>query len=462
MIIKGPDNDIQTIALGSISLQIGNQLSGALASRYRLVKVDFSGDYFDKMKNEKVHLVLIEVNDPSVRGFEAYRNLTLLCKDAGIPIIAIIGQNDVGKMAPGFHMGISDYIVSPIVQVEALARISSQINFAASRATLKYALNGFNGDSETFHNAEKDRHLAERILIVDDAIDGARSLARLLGDIFIVDVVHSGRDAINMLSEISYDLIVLDVVMPGLNGYEVCEILKSDPDTENIPIILLSGQSEDKLETFGLSVGAVDFIKKPVAFQNLKARIGKHLQTAKKLSYLDQLSYTDTLTGLPNRRRFEEQIDIECRRAERQHLNLAIVMIDVDEFKLFNDAFGHKAGDQCLQAVAGAMASASHRPGDLVCRLGGEEFVALLPNTDLSGAETYAEKLLKGVCELKIKHSPNAQNSVVTLSLGVASCVANDLERTNKLLFRADQMLYKAKSDGRNCVRSQELGDIHS
>ena len=454
MILKDTSEDKHVLGLLHVSLPTANQLSTALALNFKLKRIHLDDEYRSSILESKAKLVLIELSEATLKEIDQYRAVVSWCRDHDIPVIAILSANDVTQMAYVFYMGISDYLVYPIVPMEAIARISSQINLAASRKAINYIVDK---SSSTPRPTDQDDPGINRSLIVDDSDEVTSALSQLLSDSFKVDTANTGIDAINLIEEEHYDLVLLDIVMPDLSGYEVCEILKSNEKTKEIPIVFLTAQSKTNHEVKGLSMGAVDYIHKPVSLDMLKARVSKHLADAKKISHLDELSHTDPLTGLPNRRRFESVFSSEFHRAQRMVANLTVAMIDIDQFKLYNDAFGHDKGDDCLKQVADALQQAAKRAGDIICRVGGEEFAAILPNTDLAGGVIYARKLIDSVAELGIEHSPVASNDIVTLSVGVASCNAGHVENMNELMFRADQMLYKAKSKGRHRVESVEL-----
>lgn len=290
------------------------------------------------------------------------------------------------------------------------------------------------------------------ILIVDDEPTNVQALAKLLKNDYRIQVANNGEKALAIARGSEQpDLILLDIQMDGIDGYEVCRQLKEAPLTNTIPVIFVTGQDAVSDEEKGFKLGAVDFISKPFHPAIVRARVRTHMNLKIKTDLLEQISMLDGLTGIPNRRFFDEQFQKEGSRALRESLPFSVIMMDIDHFKGYNDNYGHGAGDDCLQKVARALASALSRPADMVARYGGEEFVALLPNTNLEGASKVAEDLRSAVESLAILHEYSSTAKVVTLSLGVATLEANgDEKMLSELLKQADNVLYKAKEGGRN------------
>jgi len=242
-------------------------------------------------------------------------------------------------------------------------------------------------------------------------------------------------------------------VMPGLDGYEVCTRLKAEPRTKGIPVIFISGLSDESDEAKGLEIGAIDYITKPFSPPIVRARVRNHLQLKRYQDMLERLSVLDGLTGIANRRRFDETIDHEWLRSRRQGTTLSLIIIDVDCFKAFNDNYGHAAGDECLKKVASVLNDGVKRPGDLVARYGGEEFVVIMPETDAAGAIVIAETLRRSVVSLALPHAFSPAGDVVTISIGGATVVpARETQGPEGLLKLADTRLYEAKHAGRNRV----------
>ena len=292
-----------------------------------------------------------------------------------------------------------------------------------------------------------------RILIVDDASTNIEILNEVLGAEYDSLFAMDGETALQIATDQIPDLILLDVVMPGLDGHEVCRRLKADPRTKGIPVIFISGLSEESDEAKGLEIGAIDYITKPFSPPIVRARVRNHLQLKRYQDMLERLSVLDGLTGIANRRRFDEAFDHEWLRARRLGTTLSLIIIDVDYFKRYNDNYGHAAGDECLRQVARVLANGARRPGDLVARYGGEEFVVIMPETDAAGAIVIAETLRRGVHAIALPHAFSAAAGVVTVSIGGATIVPARYEHgPEELIKLADARLYEAKNAGRNRV----------
>ena len=296
-----------------------------------------------------------------------------------------------------------------------------------------------------------------KILVVDDVPTNIQVVSNILREEYHVFFAVSGASALDLAVREMPDLILLDVVMPEMDGYEVCERLKADPITEEIPVIFVTGQEEEEDETRGLDAGAIDYLTKPVSPAILRARVRNHLELKRRGDILKGLSHLDGLTGIANRRRFDEMLEREWRRCRRNAKPLSLLMMDVDFFKRYNDHYGHIAGDDCLKAVAVALCSVVKRPGDLVARYGGEEFVALLPETVAPGALEVAEAINHAINDLDIPHAESEASGHVTLSIGCATLVPGGNKVPLELVEAADGRLYTAKEEGRNCVRGVTL-----
>lgn len=284
-----------------------------------------------------------------------------------------------------------------------------------------------------------------RLLIVDDQPVNIQALHRVFADDCQVLMATEGARALQICRDRHPDLVLLDVQMPGMDGHELCAELKADPLLRAIPIIFVTAQNRPEDETRALDAGAADFITKPFNPTVVRARVRTQLTLKAQADLLRELAFIDGLTGVHNRRHFDERFIAEARRAQRSRSPLAIVLADVDHFKRYNDALGHLAGDDCLRRVAGALRTCLRRPTDLLARYGGEEFVSLLPDTDLAGAIGVAQLMEDTVRALALPH-PGVQGSV-TISLGVSA----GLQPTG-LVAAADRALYLAKAAGRGRV----------
>ena len=290
----------------------------------------------------------------------------------------------------------------------------------------------------------------QRLLVVDDQPVNIQALYQAFAADHQVIMATSGAQALALCASKQPDLVLLDVVMPGMDGFEVCRRMKADEALRDIPVVFVTAHNDEAAETRGLELGAVDFISKPINPKIVRARVKTHITLKTQSDLLRQWVYLDGLTGVHNRRYFEDRLASEWARAMRNGSDLSAVMIDVDFFKRYNDHFGHQAGDECLRRVAASLRQGLKRPGDLVARYGGEEFVCLLPETPLDGALAFARLLGQGVQELAIEHARSDVAAHVSVSLGVCSKPAGFSGRAADLVRQADEQLYAAKSRGRN------------
>ncbi|MES1152758.1 MAG: diguanylate cyclase [Dongia sp.] len=293
--------------------------------------------------------------------------------------------------------------------------------------------------------------------MVDDTANTLELIATILGTEHKVLTAGDGETALKIAVQEEPDLILLDIRMPGMDGYQLCKLLKADAVTREIPVIFVTAMDEEREEAKGLELGAIDYITKPLSQPILRARVRNHIDLKRQRDQLRRLSAVDGLTGLANRRAFAEALEKEWRGAIRRNASISLLMTDIDDFKQFNDAYGHLAGDEALRRVAKALESAALRPADMVARYGGEEFVILLPDTGANEAALVADRLLLAVRRLAIPHEHSRGWQYVSLSVGLASARPTREANANELLDLADRMLYKAKTGGRNRVVTANL-----
>ena len=299
-----------------------------------------------------------------------------------------------------------------------------------------------------------DDSLRRKILIVDDVPANIKLLGEALRADHDIFIATSGEKALEIAFNQLPDLVLLDVMMPEMDGYEVCRRLKEDDRTKDIPVIFITAKDQSEDELRGLKLGAVDYVTKPFYLPIAKARVSTQLRLKGKEELLERLANLDGLTEIPNRRSFDEYLDQEWRRAKRNETQLAVILMDIDHFKKYNDNYGHGAGDTCLRQVAQALRGALYRAGDMVARYGGEEFVAVLPETNLEAAAAVAEKMREAIAALSIPHLFSEVGDIVSLSLGVADAVPWEGSSPEELLLAVDKNLYRAKESGRNRVVS--------
>ncbi|MFZ5642661.1 MAG: diguanylate cyclase domain-containing protein [Bacillota bacterium] len=325
------------------------------------------------------------------------------------------------------------------------------------------------------------------ILVVDDSKVTCKIIKNILNTKGHKDVItaESAMEAFNQLymddvhgKTLDVDLIILDIVMPFVNGIDACRLIKSDVRYREVPIIMLTGVSDKEILQSAFFAGAIDYIVKPPDAIELLARTNSALklkretdmriareiellETTKRLEEANRILYglssIDGLTGISNRRYFDTEIKNEWDRAARYGRHLSIILFDIDYFKDYNDIYGHLAGDDCLKQIANALQTVIKRSGDIFARYGGEEFVVVLAETDLNGAMVVAERLRENVESLKITHAGSKVSENVTISVGVAAAIPDNNTMPESLIGAADKALYKAKRQGRNCVLALEI-----
>lgn len=290
------------------------------------------------------------------------------------------------------------------------------------------------------------------ILIVDDEISNIEIINAILEDHYEVCFATSGMQAIEVMRELQPDLVLLDVLMPEMDGFEVCKRIKNDPDLVDTPVIFTTGLGDTADEMMGLSLGAIDYVTKPIQPAILRARVSNHIELKNLRDQLAELAVTDALTGLKNRRFLERTLRNEYSRLARNGDWLSVIMLDIDFFKQFNDTYGHPAGDRCIAMIAATLKRVIKRSADTSARYGGEEFACILPGLTPAEAELVAQEIRTQVHTLNIPHVRSQAQPYVTVSIGVASAVCGDGMEPDTWLALADQELYRSKAAGRDRI----------
>ncbi len=300
----------------------------------------------------------------------------------------------------------------------------------------------------------------QKILIIDDEKTNLKVLSDILKNDVEVILAKDGEQGISKAIQFKPDLILLDVIMPGMNGFEVIRQLKGNTMTSAIPVIFVTAEMDVIKEERGLKLGACDYIQKPFHVAILKCRVRFHLQLVRQQKILEQMVNIDPLTSIANRRRYDEVLNIEWAAAVRKKSQLSLVMVDIDNFKRYNDHYGHAVGDRALERVAHTLSLNLRRPRDFVARYGGEEFVMVLPETSKEGAIETAQACREAIEALQIPQCDTAGYPWLTISVGGIS-FSPDTNSSKSAFFKiADDMLYQAKQQGRNCVVWHETSEL--
>jgi two-component system chemotaxis family response regulator WspR len=337
--------------------------------------------------------------------------------------------------------------------------------------------------NETDNSKHSLEHNKITVLLIDDQAMIAEAVRRALSSEEDVEF-HYCQDptkAIKLASEINATVILQDLVMPEIDGLMMVRYFRVNKDTTKIPIIVLSTKEEASIKSEAFKLGANDYMVKLPDKIEMIARIRYHSQAyinqlerdeafraleesrtqlAEANRALQKLSSLDGLTGIANRRSFDETLTKEWNRAKRSEKSIGLIMLDIDFFKLYNDHYGHQGGDDCLIRVAKGLVAAIHRETDFLARYGGEEFSAILPDTDLNGAVKVAEEMRLAITDLRIEHAKSKVSDIVSISLGVSAVIPLREMNSEALIAAADQALYRAKEDGRDRVKSGKITDV--
>ena len=289
------------------------------------------------------------------------------------------------------------------------------------------------------------------LLIVDDENANLKVLAHILGADYTIYTATNGTSALEKAKEYLPDLIMLDILMPGMDGYQTLAEIKETEEIKRIPIIFITGLDSEEDEEKGLSLDAADYIIKPFSAAIVRLRVRNQIQIINQLRTIERLSMIDQLTNIANRRSFDERLKREWKQAIRERQPISMMMLDLDRFKTVNDTYGHKQGDVVLKTIAGVISQNLKRPGDFVSRWGGEEFAVLMANTSMEGARDVAEKIRSTVENTAIPRLDGSEIRI-TVSIGVASMVPELNSNADIFFSKSDTALYAAKAAGRNKV----------
>ena len=287
------------------------------------------------------------------------------------------------------------------------------------------------------------------ILITDDEKTNLDILGSILSPMYNLLISRSGPRALELAKEHKPDLILLDVLMPEMSGFDVISQLKASEDTDKIPVIFITGLTDAANEEKGFFLGAVDYIVKPFNKSIVKARVNTHIKIIDQMRTIELIGLIDPLTKISNRRGFENRLKVEWGRAHREGTPISFLIMDIDKFKNYNDTYGHQQGDVALKTFAEAASKTLMRAVDFAARWGGEEFVILLPGTDVEGAAGIAERVRENV-EATVIYTEDGAETRITVSIGVNSIIPEDDSDVSDFISKADQALYKAKESGRN------------
>jgi two-component system cell cycle response regulator len=414
----------------------------------------------DIIGSEHPDLILLDIMMPKIDGYRVLEILKSGAATRDIPVILITALNSVEDKVKGMDLGADEFLNKPVNRTELLARVKSLLRLKEYQEQL--TTHAKTEQSFLTHAAlgegTADRDDTPRILLVEDNEKDASLIQNILGGKeYSITHTASGEDAMEIAQGSRVDLVLLDLLLPNMSGFEVCSRLKESEATKNIQVLMVTCLDDLASKIKGIDSGADDYLVKPVNRQELEVRVRSLIR---KKEYLDRLSaryetalsaaITDKLTGLYNNTYFKHYLGLEMKRSRRQDQQLALIMIDVDNFKQFNDVHGHMAGDVVLQEIA-ALIKKSIRDIDFSARYGGEEFSVIIPNAHRKCASLVAERIRQAIAAHQFS-LPGAQGSdTLTVSQGLA-IFPEDALSMEDLIQKADLELYKAKHAGKNCV----------
>jgi two-component system, cell cycle response regulator len=434
-------------------------LEAKLTAEYFEVVTAYSGmECLAKIETAEPDIVLLDVMMPGMDGFEVCRRIKHNPKTAHVPVVMVTALDQPSDRVTGLEAGADDFLTKPVDDAALFARVRSLVRLKMMTDELRMR----EATGQSMGLIDPAETLVEnvppgRILVIEDRPESVAWFSSALQPANEVAAVDTFEEALVRVRGGDYDLIVVSLGVRGFDGLRLCSQLRSLPEGRNVPILVLVSEGERRKLTQALEMGVNDYLTRPVDKNELIARVRTQLR---KKRYADQLRHnvqlslemaiTDQLTGLHNRRYMGRHLDTLVQSAKKSGKPLAFLILDIDYFKSVNDTHGHDIGDEVLREFAGRI-GANVRGIDLACRYGGEEFVVVMPDTDISFAYMVAERLRKSVeaTPFVISRDPGKLN--ITISIGIAAS-EGDGDTAEALLHRSDQALYRAKRDGRNRV----------
>jgi len=434
-------------------------------SNYTILKAYGGEEALQKAKSENPDLVLLDVMMPDMNGYDVTSQLKNCTETSNIPIILVTALDGSDNKTKGLEAGADDFLNKPVHTAELKARVKSLLRLKRYSDQLKTRAQAERMVLNPFFN---DDYIAElrmpNLLIVEDNATDAKLIKSLLNSLACnISTVHSGEEALSCCNNHKVDIMILDMLLPGLDGYEVVKKVKENASTQSTQIIVVTSLQDIDSKIKGYEVGVDDFLMKPINFNEFRARVNSLI---KKKAYHDKLmgnfevavqaAITDKLTGVYNNGYFQHYLKNELKRADRHHHPVSLLMLDIDNFKLVNDRHGHLAGDKLLKEVA-AKLNQSIREIDVLARFGGDEFAIILPYTQKENAAALAERIRLAIEKCTV--AVNDQTSItLSMSIGVAD-YAPGVDTAHDVIQKADKALYTAKLNGKNqvCSAAEQL-----
>jgi two-component system cell cycle response regulator len=437
---------------------LGQMLS---KDHYHLVQASNGKEALDKAFSEHPDLILLDIMMPELNGFEAAKILKEDSRTHNIPIIMVTALDDPENKSAGQEAGAEEYLVKPVRPQELVARVNSLVTLKQYRDQLdirNHSQWSFIIDKDSDDGRTEPQKELPLVLLVEDNEGDAQLVRHFLKDLPLrFERVAKGKEALQLAQSGSIDLILLDILLPDTNGFEVCRQLRSTETGRGIPIVIITCLDDMDSKVKSIELETDDFLIKPIVGRELQARVKILLEKKRQLDNLrshyekalDQ-AVVDWLTGLYNHGYFKKFLDLEIKKSLRARYPITLIMMDIDNFKTYNDTFGHPIGDVILQELAQVIRK-SVREVDLVARYGGDEFAVVLPYSDGEGALRVAQRIDKAIRTHSFSPKIPARGTQLTVSMGVAWYPA-DAVHVDELIHTADQKLYGAKIKGKNQI----------
>lgn len=442
-----------------------------IPANVKLLEARLSAEYFDVVtancgaqaleiaEKAECDIILLDVMMPDMDGFEVCRRLKANPKTHFIPVVMVTALDHPSDRVRGLEAGADDFLTKPVSDVVLIARVRSltRLKMMTDELRMRAITSLEIGVQAPEREAVTDQGKGGRILLVDDRPSSYERLAPVLATEHNVDVETNPADAVFHAAEGNYDLLIVSLALENFDGLRLCSQARSLERTRNMPILAISDADNNSRLLRGLEIGVNDYLLRPVDKNELLARARTQIRKRRYTDHLRdnvqnsiEMAITDALTGLHNRRYMETHVNSLAEQAASRNKPLALMILDIDFFKSINDGYGHDAGDDVLREFAVRIRK-SIRGIDLACRYGGEEFVIVMPETDLHVAGMVADRLRRSVAGEPFTIEKGTRRIDVTVSIGI-SALEGKAEPVADVMKRADQALYRAKHDGRNRV----------
>ena len=438
-------------------------LEAKLRAEYFDVIGAFSGqEAIEKAKTEQPDIVLLDVMMPGMDGFEACRIIKRTPETAHIPVVMVTALDQQADRVAGLEAGADDFLTKPVEDVALFARVRSltRLKMMTDELRMRYATGQGMGvvDKIDFDGIDNPDEQA-RLFVIDDQQEQADRLRAHLGDKYQISIEADPDVALTRVRSGDFDLVVINMAIEATDPLRLCSSIRSFEETRLTPLLAIVRQGDTRKLVRALDIGVNDYLTRPVDKNELVARVTTQIRRKRYIEQLRlsfqaslEMAVTDQLTGLYNRRYLASHLSAMFDRAYWTGRPLSVMILDIDHFKSVNDTHGHDVGDKVIQQFAERIRS-SVRGMDLACRYGGEEFLIAMPDTDKSTAGVVAERIRDDMSAQRVVLNSGRDELQVTVSIGIASTEDGQKEDSaQKLIKRADEALYKAKTSGRNKV----------